>query len=90
MIGKWLTVVAIDSSNEIASFSNGCGDAKNYCISAPGVSIYAPREIAQGSGNYVSWNGTSMAAPNVTGVAVVLRSFYPKLSASSIKHILIQ
>ena len=29
-----------------------------------------------------------MAAPNVTGVAAVIRSFYPKLSAASIKQII--
>jgi len=89
LIGKWLTVVAIDSSNEIANFSNGCGDAKNYCISAPGVSIYAPREIAQGSGNYVSWNGTSMAAPHVTGVIAILKQQFPNLTTTQMVSLLI-
>ncbi len=30
-----------------------------------------------------------MAAPHISGVAAVLRSFYPKLSASSIKSIIL-
>ncbi|MEC7487966.1 MAG: S8 family serine peptidase, partial [Pseudomonadota bacterium] len=34
--GQWLAVVATDSSNVIANFSNGCGDAKAYCLAAPG------------------------------------------------------
>jgi subtilisin family serine protease len=31
--------------------------------------------------------GTSMA-PNVAGVAAIIRSYYPKLTASQVKHIL--
>ena len=53
-------------------------------IFAPGLQVYS--SVLDGKYEYL--NGTSMAAPNVTGVAVVLRSFYPKLSASPIKHIL--
>ena len=29
-----------------------------------------------------------MAAPNVAGVAALIRSYYPKLSAKQVKHIL--
>ena len=36
---NWLNVVAVNSSNQIASFSNGCGDTKAYCLAAPGVDI---------------------------------------------------
>ncbi|VAW16096.1 Protease precursor, partial [hydrothermal vent metagenome] len=32
--------------------------------------------------------GTSMAAPEVAGVAALVRSYYPQLSASQVKHIL--
>ena len=31
-----------------------------------------------------------MAAPNVSGIASVLRSFYPKYSASKIKEIILE
>ncbi len=67
---------------QVASFSNY--GSKNVDLFAPGYQIYS--SVLDGKFEYL--NGTSMAAPNVTGVAVVLRSFYPKLSASSIKHIL--
>tara|TARA_B110000444_G_C18845752_1_gene601865 strand:+ start:918 stop:2504 length:1587 start_codon:yes stop_codon:yes gene_type:complete len=69
-------------SGQVAYFSNF--GSKNVDLFAPGFQIYS--SVLDGKFEYL--NGTSMAAPNVTGVAVVLRSFYPKLSASSIKHIL--
>lgn len=69
-------------SLQIAYFSNY--GAKNVDLFAPGYQVYS--SVLDGKFEYL--NGTSMAAPNVTGVASVLRSFYPKLSASSIKHIL--
>ena len=69
-------------SGQIAYFSNY--GSKNVDLFAPGFQVYS--SVLDGKFEYL--NGTSMAAPNVTGVAVVLRSFYPKLSASSIKQIL--
>ena len=56
----------------------------NVDIFAPGVQIYStfPDE------KYESINGTSMAAPGVAGVAALIRSYYPKLSASQVKHII--
>jgi subtilisin family serine protease len=69
-------------SSQIAYFSNY--GAKNVDLFAPGYQVYS--SVLDGKFEYL--NGTSMAAPNVTGVASVLRSFYPKLPASSIKHIL--
>ena len=68
--------------NQVAYFSNY--GSKNVDLFAPGYQVYS--SVLDGEFDFL--NGTSMAAPNVTGVAVVLRSFYPKLSASSIKHIL--
>ena len=37
---------------------------------------------------YKYFNGTSMASPGVAGIAALIRSYYPKLSASQVKHIL--
>ena len=69
-------------SGQIAYFSNY--GSKNVDLFAPGFQVYS--SVLDGKFEYL--NGTSMAAPNVTGIAAILRSFYPKLSASSIKHIL--
>lgn len=56
----------------------------NVDVFAPGVKIYATVP----NNKYRFLQGTSMAAPNVAGVAALIRSYYPKLTASQVKHIL--
>ncbi|HEX5742894.1 MAG TPA: S8 family peptidase, partial [Flavobacteriaceae bacterium] len=68
--------------NLVASFSNY--GKKNVDLFAPGLEIYStfPKN------KYESIQGTSMAAPEVAGVAALIRSYYPKLSAKEVKQIL--
>jgi subtilisin family serine protease len=70
------------NENLPASFSNY--GKINVDVFAPGVDIYAPVPKDE----YVANSGTSMAAPSAAGVAALVRSYYPKLSASQVKHIL--
>jgi len=87
--GKWLTVVSLNSSNVISTYSNGCGDAKAYCISAPGESIYSTIDTVEGNGNYGTKSGTSMAAPHVTGAIAVLKQQFPNLTPAQMVTLLI-
>ena len=66
----------------VATFSNY--GKLNVDLFAPGLEIYStiPKN------EYKSIQGTSMAAPEVAGVASLIRSYYPELSASQVKHIL--
>ena len=66
----------------VARFSN-IGKI-NVDVFAPGVKIYATTP----NDTYKYLQGTSMASPNVAGVAALIRSYYPKLSAKQVKHIL--
>ncbi|WP_245916251.1 S8 family peptidase [Aureicoccus marinus] len=60
--------------------------ARNVDLFAPGSDIYS---TVPGS-EYDYSDGTSMAAPAVSGVAALIRSYYPKLSAVQVKQILMQ
>lgn len=66
----------------IANFSNY--GKSNVDLFAPGVKIWATTPLD----NYRYLQGTSMASPGVAGVAAVIRSYYPKLSAKQVKQIL--
>ncbi|MDD3723076.1 MAG: S8 family peptidase [Lutibacter sp.] len=80
-----ITVGAMSSNfneNLPASFSNY--GKLNVDVFAPGVQIYSsvPKD------EYAKYSGTSMASPEVAGVATLIRSYYPQLSASQVKHII--
>jgi len=78
--GQWLAVVATDSSNTEAYYTNRCGVAATWCVTAPGSSIYA----AQTGGTYVTYSGTSMAAPHVSGVLATLIQAFPSLTPAQV------
>ena len=66
----------------IAPFSNY--GKINVDVFAPGVKIWATTPL----NTYEFLQGTSMAAPNVAGVAAMIRSYYPNLSAPQVKQII--
>lgn len=68
----------------IAEFSNY--GKKNVDVFAPGVYIYSTTP----NGEYEFASGTSMASPVVAGLAAMIRSRYPKLSAPQVKDVLIR
>ena len=79
-------VVAISYSTlgtdngHLASFSNKCGKVSSYCIAAPGDRIYSLTE----SGSYTFANGTSMAAPMVSGGLAIIMEEFSSLSPSQV------
>jgi subtilisin family serine protease len=66
----------------VANFSNY--GKINVDVFAPGVDIYStvPKN------EYEPLSGTSMAAPSTSGVAALIRSYYPNLTAKEVKYIL--
>lgn len=66
-----------------ASFSNYSG--KIVDVFAPGVEINSSYPGA----TYKHESGTSMASPEVTGIAANLKAYFPNLTASQIKEIII-
>ncbi|MEO5893071.1 MAG: S8 family serine peptidase [Ferruginibacter sp.] len=80
---NWITVGASDTGGRAADFSNYGKKLVN--VFAPGVAIYS---TIPGGNKYMSWDGTSMASPVVSGLAALLRSYFPTLHATDIKQII--
>jgi subtilisin family serine protease len=73
-----------DDENLPASFSNY--SKRQVDVFAPGVGIFSTLP----GNKYGSESGTSMAAPVTAGVAAVLKSYYPSLTAADLKRIIRQ
>lgn len=81
----WLEIGASAYGAEedfVGSFSNY--GKKSVDLFAPGVQIYSTVPDDQ----YENLQGTSMACPATSGVAAVLMSYFPELSAIEVKEIL--
>ena len=89
-----LTVGAVDKSDNLAWFSSkgprfGSSGLKPD-LTAPGVGIKAARSqyAAQGSGSYMTMDGTSMATPHVAGAAAILSQRHPDWTGAQLKDAL--
>ena len=78
-----ISVAALTSTGGLASYSNY---GSNWVdLGAPGSGIYSTLL----NGTYGTFNGTSMAAPHVTGAAGLLATMFPTASAAQIKAALL-
>lgn len=85
MADNVITVGALDpdyGSEMVSGFSNY--GKINVDVFAPGGKIYSTLT----NNEYDFQGGTSMAAPAVSGIAALIRSYYPKLKASQVKRII--
>ncbi len=83
---NFITVGAIGSGrgkDKVANFSNY--GKHEVDLFAPGVQIYS---TIPGGNKYGAASGTSMASPVVAGVAALVLSYYPDLSAAQLKYVL--
>jgi subtilisin family serine protease len=71
-----------DDENLPASFSNY--SKRQVDVFAPGVGIYSTLP----GNKYGNESGTSMASPVTAGVAAVLKSYFPNLTAADLKRII--
>ncbi|WP_185908871.1 S8 family serine peptidase [Campylobacter troglodytis] len=98
---SWLAVGALDSNHierrndgilvvsgrGIADFSNGFIGAENFSLVAAGVDINSV-DSSTASG-YTSKQGTSMAAPAISGIAALVSQQFPFLNGKQIADVLL-
>lgn len=77
-----ISVAALDRFDRLATFSQY--GAKTVHLGAPGVSIYS--STAGSDTEYQLYNGTSMAAPHVSGVAALILSLYPSADYTEVRQ----
>lgn len=84
---NWIEVGASSAGADdgfVGTFSNY--GKKTVSLFAPGVEIYSTVP----DNKYKSLDGTSMASPATAGVAALLMSYFPELSALQVKDILLK
>jgi thermitase len=77
-----LVIASSTSSGGLSSFSN-IGKV-TVDVASPGSSIYSTMP----GDSYGMASGTSMAAPNASGVAAMVRGYFPHLSVAQVKEVL--
>jgi len=85
---NWITVGASSDPLAEETFKSYTASFSNYGkkevdVFAPGTRIYS---TLPGGNKYGNLDGTSMAAPVVTGVAALLLEYFPTLSAEEVKY----
>ena len=82
---NWIEVGALsyNSDESLAAYFSNYG-IENVDIFAPGMAIFSTIP----DNEYDAFQGTSMASPVVAGVAAVLRSYFPTLTAVQVKNII--
>ncbi|KFC74548.1 Outer membrane autotransporter barrel precursor [Bosea sp. LC85] len=91
----WLAVAGYAAGYE-PWYTNRCGVAKNWCLTAPGGGDWFGTEfpddpivVANNSGGYSKVYGTSVAAPHVAGAAALVWQMFPFFTADQVRQTLL-
>ena len=87
LANEWLAVIAVDPNLKETLYTNRCGVASDFCVTAPGGGDNASVDgiyAAQANGTYVRLSGTSMAAPHVSGLVATVMQRFSSLTAAQV------
>lgn len=84
----WIAVTSLAGDGSLSSFAQPCGRAADWCIAAPGDDIISgvidPNSDA--TDGYVANQGTSMAAPAVSGSLALLFEAFPTMTPQQVRQ----
>lgn len=100
ILNNFIITANLNKDDVLDASSTRCGYTASYCLSAPGTDIYSTAGITDNiyysqtgekkiAPTYISYTGTSMAAPMVSGAAAVLMQRFPYMTASQIATVLL-
>jgi hypothetical protein len=81
---RWPNVIAVSATNRLDGIWTGSRYGPEVDVCAPGEQILSTNRV--GGLTYLS--GTSMASPHVSGLAALIKSYNPGLTASAMTSIL--
>ncbi|HUA79356.1 MAG TPA: autotransporter domain-containing protein, partial [Dyella sp.] len=83
----------LNSSNptQLDTYSNKCGIAMNYCLAAPGDVVVLDKDTLASTTNptYYLVEGTSFAAPQISGAAALVWQAYPYFNNDLVRQTLL-
>jgi hypothetical protein len=103
-LGAFLAVVATNNAGtDIASYSNLCGDSKQWCLAAPGgdsdARLYVAsnyrvngvtKALEQQENGFDYAAGTSLSAPIISGVAANVMTLFPEIKARDVASFILK
>ena len=87
----WIAVAALaeGSTSHLATYSNACGIAMDYCMVAPGTVVVTGVDNPPHAPDYWRWSGTSLAAPLVSGAAALVWQAFPYFNNDLVRQTLL-
>ncbi|MBB1471641.1 S8 family serine peptidase [Luteimonas sp. MC1782] len=87
----WIAVAALaeGSTSHLATYSNACGIAMDYCMVAPGTVVVTGADNPPHAPDYWRWSGTSLAAPLVSGAAALVWQAFPYFNNDLVRQTLL-
>ena len=93
----WIAVTAVNPANineldrtrDGNIYANACGVAMNYCMAAPGTTVFTGKDDGPTAPTYWRGSGTSYAAPQVSGAAALVWQAFPWFNNDLVRQTLL-